>query len=319
MKKTAVFFLIGCMFLGACQTKPAEKSSITSTAAEENPFDSQAMEQDTSSIQASYGFGIVNGNEETKELNCTNGEADVEIEFENGDTECQAGVLLFVDGILQKYQTKDQDQLQVMHTLKLKPAAKESFHFYFTPEIGVSGKKHQINALAVFEPDFTATKDNMAYGNYGHGTPFGQWVLCTDELQNQKKFYQEFQTQSVSTDEHSYLCRIFQGDTEITDMMQAKDETSLDIHLKGETADKKKYRLCLLINNQLVEGAFQGNDYAEVTASKTEEAVVSADFSPKDLNLKENNTIYACYVPYELDTSVNGLMADKSDSILLLN
>lgn len=153
--------MIGILLLfSGCQKQEAAPE----TSSGENPFTSQGGGEEP---QYAYGFGI---SEPAYEVDMVYSGEPVQGTYyiDCLGSDMTAGILMFVNGIPQPYQAKDQPE-RYMHVHQVPSGELVSVPFSFTPVCGKAGQALSVRFVSILNPDIRPTSSNYIFGNNGMG------------------------------------------------------------------------------------------------------------------------------------------------------
>lgn len=152
-----------CLF--GCTSTPKAKDTKKSEKATADVYKDNANTQTVGALAGGDPDAVKNPN-----LSYTYSGKELSIPYylENGFSSSETiGVVLFVDGVPQKYTTDDHKTAAFIQKWDLKAKEKKNMKLQFTPTVGASGDKLGIYIGTVFQPDFKPTEQKPSYGNNG--------------------------------------------------------------------------------------------------------------------------------------------------------
>lgn len=327
MKKSIiVLFCITCIgYMWGCGNR-GEVPQTTEFAG--NPFDLEAIEE-TQTVEASYGWWISNQNTETHNIAYNGDEFQLEVTFDNAGGNCEVGMLVFVDGIIQKYTLEKEDKAEYIQPITLhENNSEEIMVLNVCPEFGITGDKHEVQIACMYEPLYRATKENLGYGNYQSILSGPVWSIdyYVDELQEKVdkcdnyhmlteevlgEYIYDRNGTLVNQLENQIVFRFLQSNQELTDAVVDCEE---DLHYQIFGGLEGEYRICALVNN-VPCALFDGSMYMDVSITEEESVEGYLDFSKIEQEIDEYASFYFVICP--IGENKQEYMIEKSESLIL--
>ena len=92
-------------------------------------------------------------------------------EIDNTGPPCEVGILVFIDGIVQKYRTDADDNEKFVHSFDLEVDASIRPTLYIDPSVGSNGQTLYMGIMAILKPSFRQNVETpVAYGHNFSGT-----------------------------------------------------------------------------------------------------------------------------------------------------
>lgn len=337
----ALFLLIsstGC----SQRTEPSDKSEISGTEANINPFKSD--DADTVVMGGiSHGPSAPNVDENNKLIPWKYDGEEVNMKYYvNASGQAKnVGFFIFVNGIAQPYKINASDaSYEYMHTFKLQEDnVNVPFTFIFSPITGKKGETLDVTIASIYNPSFMPDMDkSSSYGGY-HALLPAKYQLTFEEdakalqykasenikninLSNEPVTNRLLETLSNSSsrqiDTETFNNEIFNliyyDNTTMRDNYKVGDDGTLHITYKLCGCAGLEYNTTFYINNQPM--AFSDGVSVDTVIEKGYVSVIEIDF---DLDkLDDFNTFYVISVPKNAKEFPDGIFeALKTQSILL--
>lgn len=317
MPKTALV-LLAAMCLCGCQKEIAETNQTdTEEVQEENYFDLEEMRKNGQNIQASFSFGVHNYDEEKGQIPYDGGELQVDFEVSPQDCSFECSVLIYIDGIMQRYAMEPQGTLSEQHTVKIENQT-TVISTYFTPRIDPGKKKHLIHFLCMYDPERQPDKESMTYENSHKISQIMPWELVVagecEQEQNEaasgkvkmipKDKREEYRRSEEESKSNNSLDTGIQFETE-----QGKKEEEVTFRILGGMP--AKYRISAYVGHKLV--AFSdGSQYIDVLLDG--QHMYEGSLPVGKMTDQEYDTLYFIAVPI---SNMGTAMVGKSSSVCL--
>lgn len=311
-----ILFAVICLY--GCQKEPVEKDAEAGReeTLDENIFDLGKMDG-TKKIQANFSFGVHNFDEDKGQILYDGEELQIDFEVSPDNCSFECSVLIFIDGIIQKYALKPQGILCEQHTVNVENQ-ETLISAYFTPQIDAGKKKHFIHFLCMFDSEFQPESGNISYGNSHKISQVMPWELVvngkckktkevsvpqkTKMISQEKK--NEYKNDDVNNKNNSKLKTGIQFETE----KGKKDDEIIFRILGGKAA---KYRISAYVGHKLVKFS-NGANYIDLFLD--DKHMYESYLTVGKMTDKEYDTLYFMAIPI---SSLGTAMVEKSSSICL--
>lgn len=284
---------------------------------EENYFDLEEIKENGQNIQASFSFGVHNYDEDKGQIQYDGGELQVDFQVSPEDCSFECSVLIYVDGIIQKYALESHGTLSEQHTVKIENQT-TIISAYFTPQIDASKKKHRIHFLCMYDPECQPGKDNSSYGNSHKISQVMPWeLIVTGKCEKAEAV---IASEKVKTIPKGKRAEYERGNEE------NKSNNSLDMGIEFETERGKKeeeitfrilggmpakYRISAYVGHKLVDFS-NGSKYIDVLLDGKH--MYEGSLPVGKMADKEYDTLYFIAIPI---SNLGTAMVKKSSSICL--
>ena len=141
-----VYLLIVAIILNSCTSK----KSIEDPADQNNPFEASDNGLITR-LAMSYGPDV---DDIYEPIEYSGVPLEIAYSIQNDGPPTDTSVLLFLDGILQEYQTSFDDEPRFIHTVSLEPDENLAFTLIIDPGFGKAGETHLLGFCTIMNPDF---------------------------------------------------------------------------------------------------------------------------------------------------------------------
>lgn len=315
MQKILISLFSFVILLSGCQSSNIQEKDTEEVADVFN--DLQPFQED-----GGFHSGI-NNQEITDNISYTYDGRELKIPYfiENTDTkDLVIGVMIFVDGIPQKYSYDEDNDKAYVKTVTVKSQERVNLFLYFSPSIGKKGETKGLSIQTIFNPNFKATINNPIYGNNHSITStlpinliFNENVKSTPLKTKEYKSEDEYQSDGFenSLDEMKDLSLSITGNTSV----YYKENGLYKIPFEMKDGGNTHYKVFAYIDHEVVP--IDGLDYLGVTMSESKsfihEATIDADL------VKDSSSFYLVAITDGDDYSSESATLSKSDSVLLVN
>ncbi len=331
----AIICIITMTILSACgrtDNISVSPDSTISVVEEENPFDLEQIENSGAKIEKLYGWGVRNYDRELCEISLDKNELILDLSYNNSGIGFQAGVLVFIDGIAQKYSVNGtEDYLVPVDIEDGSEKGKETkIQIKLTPEYGIDGSEHTLYLGSIEDPEYRVKDAEYSYMQHLQMSVQNTWKLHVNATKGEVSISQDCQRvpflegvldtyiyEDIDGKTKNKLKNekidLFEQDGEILENSGIDGNKKVYLYSAGGTVSK--YRICCMVNNKPYP-AFHGSCYADVTLTDKDMAKVEMDFSRE--KYEKNSCMYVLFCPY----SDNGIpeenfMWDKSENYTL--
>lgn len=316
MSMFAMLLTVVLCFCG-CQKEQGAVKEVVDERQEENYFDLDSINQSGQNVDASFSFGVHNYDEDKSQIPYDGGELQVDFEVSPQDCSFECSVLIYIDGILQKYALKPQGQISEQHTVSVDYKT-TIISTYFTPQVDASKKKHHIHFLCMYDPGYEPDENRTSYGHAHNITQLMPWELVLKGEISQS-------AETIMVGKGSIIDEKKREEYE----SESQDGTSTNqleekVFFEAEKGDKDgevifrvlgglegKYRLSAYVGHKLVEFK-NGAKYMDISLDG--KRMYEGNIEVGTLTEKEYDTLYFLLLPINnLGTS----MVEKSSSMCL--
>lgn len=331
MKKIVSLLCICIVLTGCAKHSGVDKVSKSETT-KENPFDLQEIESANNNIDASYGWWITNYDNEKRVIDYQGKNITLDIQFDNANASCESGIVVFIDGIAQKYKINNSEKESYIHTIKLKEKSEKNITLTFVPKFAGKGSKHEMYVASIYNPSYRVSKESPGYGNYGNLLPGLAWEIKYYTKDNMKFQDNEVEYKELTDDIKSeYISKNSSGmvinklDSQLmSNFVQNENKIAgcevnaskqLTIQLFG--GDEITYRICAMIDNEPAK-VFSGNACCDVTIKKNKIAEIGVDFSKTLKSISNYSSLYFVLCPIADNGFNEDFLIDKTNSLYLM-
>lgn len=317
MKRLILLLSIFLVCTG-CQSSNVQDKKDDENVAEVFRNDSSFQED------ASFSNGFIDA-ETNENINYTYNGEELKIPYfiENmGTKDIVMGIVIFVDGIPQKYSLELNDNKSYIKTVTVKPQDRVNLSLYFSPSTGNKGETKGLFVGTIFNPNFKATVDNPIYGNYHNisfNTPISlnfdksidSNVLTTKEYQSEEDH--DIDNSDINIDSIHGMLISYRDNHDLPIYYKEDDVFRIPFEMKGGT--NCHYKVFAYVDHEVVP--IDGLDYLGVTMSESKafshEAIINAEL------VKDSSTFYLVAIVDGDDYTSKYATLTKSDSVLLVN
>lgn len=119
-------------------------------------------------VQAEFGHGIVNPNPDDRLLVYNGKKIEIEYMLDNVGAECNLGILMFINGIIQPYSIVGENDNRIMNIFDMNSKEKRIIKLEFTPVCGQKGTDTVINFAVMLNPKNIADKSSLFKSGNNH-------------------------------------------------------------------------------------------------------------------------------------------------------
>ena len=303
-----------CMLLCLCMSGCAKETELITTGAEtvSDPFSN--AETDESQVQtiASYGIGYAG------DIQLNGNTILVPVEMSGGRKETKAGLLIYIDGILQEYSidSGDNTTMQIVDV----PADTKTIYSLNVAAACDELENHYLNIVSVLLPEYVPENKNASFGVYHSGlTIFPRNIsfdisdftkpvnaLHTDKPQR----IDSSTSEKYNIGEENVTFRIL-GENDNNQYYENNGTVSLSLLSYTTQPDDAKYRVSFYKNHQLVK-INDSYEYVDVSVEKGKYSVTDLIIN----DVQAGDFIYCVAVPLDF---VNNSMPYKTQSTFILS
>lgn len=294
---------------------------------EENPFDVEEMESAGEEILANYGWGIENYDGKKRELSYDGKSMEIDLSFDNDSEKFQAGVLIFIDGIAQKYSLEPQGTEDYILPVDIDKKDDQIVKLYFKPRFEEKKEDHIVHFASMYEPSYRVSEKKKGYGAYHNISLLSPWSLHGKDGAERELNGKTVKYSGLTKEEKDFYIYKKDDGTIKNTLDTMKFELMQDnVVLEGNAVDKNKdlqlnilggeetkYRLSAWLDGKPAK-VFAGKEYEDFTVKADRRAVVSMNFS--DIASRYSSLEFiAC--PIADDALTMEYMMEKSDVLYM--
>ena len=308
MKKISIAFLAAILLLSGCSEQDLpneipERSSDNSSIAD--PMKEPADKSDKSDgsgtgdaederyISTSYMVSFGEDN-----VSLTENGLIVSPNIKGGGAGTRIGIMLFIDGVIQKYRADDSTEENYMSVYKIERGLE------VTPELNVSARldggldEHSITMITMLAPDYVPPTDSPYFGNY-HRTLSAEAVILPDNIEEvfpaenykvlkaENSVFSQKQIEKYGIEERTQSFVLRQSDKGIEDYYTLNDgESKLTLRFAAYTKLHlvEDHRVTFYVNHKPVtfNGGYEYLDYTLEGEKITELDIELDDVKPGD-------------------------------------
>lgn len=309
MKASCLFVFLIILLSISIQNK---NQAMTVTAIEK---------EETSKIDAAYGIkinqgsGIIEYNGDTISFDAN---------FENGPVDCEVGLLIFVNGIPQKYFTDEIKNSNYIIPIKLIQNTRQNVKIHFKPISEIPEGMLNICIGSMLNPSVKPDNKNFIFGN-NHKIFFQpSFQLQSSGISTQQDYSPKYKKKVIPDEIKSfYIHTSDRGEIvnalDFTTIMQVKinNEATNRLQIKNGKLNcdvefyggkDNEYILSAYINHNPAS-VFDGKQFLRLKTSKGNMSIFNINCDLDKYNLDEYNTFYIVAIPitgkgnaYKLDS-----------------
>lgn len=326
---TIIFTLVFMISLAGCKS---ENKKVNTDKKHDNPFELKGSTNAT--IDYSFGFGVDSPDPDKRILTYNGKDVEVSYSFNNGPNECNLGLRIYVNGLIQPYRINKETKEETMKEFPLKGNENKKFIISFIPVTGEKGDNLSVFFVTMLNPQIVKySSDFKFFGNNQKINQLLPWKMTflKDTEKRSSNISTEFKTNAMSDDfkkkfiqhpgtdkernalDNKLFLELMNGNTVIdTDKLDINENEKKEITVRAYGGNTGRYRISVYLDHKLIP--IEGNyDYADVDIAK--DCISSITFTLDEQKYKESNDLYAVAVPVAGNTSMAEVV--KSDSIVL--
>lgn len=231
------------------------------------------------------------------------------------DCSFDCSVLIYIDGILQRYALEPQGTLGEQHTVKADNRT-TIISAYFTPQVDVGKKKHRMHFLCMYDPEFQPENGSIDYGHSHAISQVMPWELVvtgkstkaeetivsgkTKTISERKR--KEYESSGENNGSHNMLDWSVHFEAE-----RGKKEDEITFRVLGGV--EAEYRISAYVGHKLVDFS-NGAKYIDLSLDGKH--MYEGSLPVGKLSDKEYETLYFIAIPI---SNLGTAMVDKSSSI----
>ncbi len=312
-----VMLLVVALCLCSCGKEQESVKEVGEVSQEESLFDLEAIKESGQKITASFSFGVHNYDENKSQIPYDGGELQVDFEVAPQDCSFECSVLIYIDGILQKYAMEPKGKVSEQHTVSVDNKT-TIISTYFTPQVDASKEKHRIHFLCMYDPDYELDKETPAYGHAHNISQLMSWELVLDgDVSEAKETIVTEKIQTVSKEKRrEYEDESRDGASsnrleEKTYFEAERGKKDGEVIFRVLGGLEGKYRLSAYVGHKLVEFS-NGAKYIDITLGSKH--MYEGSIQVGALTEKEYDTLYFMILPIN---NFGTSMVEKSSSMCL--
>lgn len=312
MKKISTVLLATILLLSGCskQEPPNELSnSSSSTSSITDPMKEPVDNSDTEGeILYSTQYGVYFSNDS---VSLSGNELIVSPVLSGGQSGTRVGIMVFVDGVIQKYQADDYSEEEYMSVFDIEPKSEVKYNLNVSARIDGGLDEHYISMITMLAPEYVSSADSPHFGNY-HKTLSPETVIAPDSIEGAipAKSYQVLKAENsvftqkqiekygIENGDESGRTQGFlllQGNNRIEDYYTLTDgESKLTLHFTAFTTLNivENQRVTFFVNHKPVtfNGGYEHLDYT-LEGEKITEIDIELD------DLRAGDFVYFISVP----------------------
>lgn len=309
-RKSCTVLMLGvlllCLGIGCGQRKPVSTQQTTEDplAAFEDAFQEN---EESSGNNDGFGIEIVEGIEDYN-ISVSDGKASFMMSVDNrgSDYSREVGLLVFEDGVPTMFVADDGAE-EWMHIVTLEPGEQKTVPVSLETPIPSVESKAKIHVVAVNNPGYKPTKEEVAYGNNGNIVTFAYpfYIADVSALEQQAELKQaEIGTKEEHTTEEGKddgkpgtSLRLVLEENQPSSGVNGRQELS-QLMVQASGLEKGTYYVSLWIDWKPVT-AFAGQLVGEINVEDPNTQYLLRVDLPEDMDLEisDQSTISAIIVP----------------------
>lgn len=309
--------LVAIFCLCACQKEQRTVKEVVDDNQKENYFDLEAIKQSGQNVDACFSFGVNNYDEDKSQILYDGGELQVDFEVSPQDCSFECSVLIYIDGILQKYALEPQGQISEQHTVSVDNKA-TIISTYFTPQVDANKKKHRIHFLCMYDPEYEPDENRISYGHAHNISQLMSWELVLKgEVSQSTETIMLGKGSTITKEKRKQYERESQNGTSANKLEEKtfweveKGDRDGEVIFRVLGGIEGKYRLSAYVGHKLVEFK-NGAKYIDISLDSKH--MYEGNIEVGTLTEKEYDTLYFLLLPIN---NFGTSMVEKSSSMCL--
>lgn len=288
-------------------------------------------EQSTPEVEvASFSAGLVKPHEN---LCLNDNRLSIDYFINNGNEDCNIGILIFIDGIVQKYNVKGNSE-EYLHKFKMKKNSNTNFTLNLTPYIDNSSDKNDVYITTMLNPSFLPDAQHPSFGvNNKLSNPIPLSLNDSTHKVSPNNGYNNFTTEII-TDEtrNQYMMldnktglkkctldtitdfNLCENTSNNTNQINIKKGEKINLIQKGLGGDNTTYRTTVFIDHKPIKINYD-YDYSDITIIKNK--ISQQKFQIETGDLSGKHIIYSISVPIGSDYTKANVNIVKTSSMVL--
>lgn len=307
-----------------------DSNSEDESPRDDNPFDTEAIEESGQEVLANYGWGIDNFDAKKRELSYDGKTMEIDFSFDNDSEKFQAGILIFIDGIAQKYSLEPQGKEDYIIPLDIEKKENQIIKAYLKPRFGKDGENHTVHFASMFEPSYRASDEKKGYGSY-HSISLqlswnlrykagaekdlvGNAVQYSDLTKEQREFYIYQNDDGTIKNALEEMKFEFIQDGEVIEDHAVDKNRKLELNVLG--GEETTYRISAWLDGKPAK-VFAGKEYDDFVAKSGKRAVFDLDLASSDVKAEKYSSLEFIVCPIAKDAFQMDYMVVNSDALYI--
>lgn len=325
MKRIFCLLLIFVFTLGLCSCD----NSTNNNKREDSDADRSGSSYSGEQIKTTILYGITSPNPEKRVLEYNGEPIGIKFNAQNGPTNAEWGLRIYVDGYLQPFTVEDKQY--DLYCFELNDHETIDIDLSFIPVVGDAGDELTVNFILYLNPSYVLhDEDYVGYDNNHKITQLLPWKLIINNSV-EKQVIQNSTHQSFSEipdkikndlsnqfDENNQPIDLLKVNTFVEQFQSDENYNTLSVHNSSFKTyvqgygKAEKYRLSLYVNHELVN-AFDGKPYCIFEIKDNLMTKVETNVTYNFTN--EDNFVYIIAVPISEEYNVYSSDVEKTISM----
>lgn len=311
--------------------KDSEDSKFKDDKSEDdNPFDTEEIEESGQEVLANYGWGIENFDAKKRELSYDGKTMEIDFSFDNSSKKFQAGILIFIDGIAQKYSLEPQGKEDYIIPVDIEKKENQIVKVYLEPRFEKDGESHTVHFASMYEPSYRISDDKKGYGAYHSISVQSPWSLRCKGRTEKDLVGNTVQYSNLTKEQRDYYIYRNDDGTIKNTLEGMKFEFAQDgIVLEDNAVDKNKkleldvlggdetaYRISAWLDGKPAK-VFAGKEYDDFVAKSGKRAVFDLDFASSDVKAEKYSSLEFIVCPIAQDAFQMEYMIENPEALYI--
>lgn len=283
----------------------------------ENPFDLDELEKEGQAVSYAYGFGMVAMDFvdiSHRMIDYSGGELCLKFGFNNEAADCQVGIVVFIDGIAQKYSMQPKENKTYMQTYELTGIGKQYVDIYLTPEFGLQGDKHYVTFASMLEPLYIPEVAEMGYG-YFHNLAVNLPCIINYPVKSAPIEIDSSEYEVVEKEKREGITgKLYQNGEETLCIALDDSATTVQLEVNCKGYIDEIFRMSAWINGEPA-AVFNEKYYIDVPVGEGKKSVMDLTFEKNMTEWKDINSLDLFFVPITNQNSTYGPLMEKISTI----
>lgn len=314
----------------AATSSSEEDDSRDESSEDANPFDTEEIEESGQEVLANYGWGINNFDAKKRKLTYDGKTMEIDFSFDNTSEKFQAGILIFIDGIAQKYSLEPRGAEDYIIPLDIEKKENQIFKTYLKPRFEKEGENHTVHFASMYEPSYRVSDEKKGYGSYhsislqlpwnlhykaeAEKDLLGNAVQYSDLTKEQKEFYIYQNDDGTIKNTLEEMKFEFVQDGSVIEDSGVDKNKKLELNVLG--GEETTYRISAWLDGKPAK-VFAGKEYDDFTVKTGKRAVFDLDLSDSGIKAEKYSSLEFVACPIAKDALQMEYMVENSDALYI--
>lgn len=282
-----------------------------------NPFDLDRLEKEGQTVSYAYGFGLAAMDFvdiSQRMIDYSGGELCLKFGFNNEAADCQVGIVVFIDGIAQKYSMQPNENKTYMQPYELTGVGKQYVDIYLNPEFGLEGDKHYVTFASMLEPLYIPEAEEMGYG-YFHNLAVNLPCIMNYSVKSVPIDIDTSEYEVVEKEKREGITgKLYQNGEETLYIALNDSATTAQLEVNCKGYIDEIFRVSAWINGEPA-AVFNEKYYIDVPVGEGKKSLIDLTFEKNMTEWKDINSLDLFLVPITNQNSAYGPLMEKFSTI----